>query len=168
MRYILCYIGATEMTASTLTRWRLQIFERSLKILDRWAVRASNPTAQAAHLQTGLRGEDAAYFYLRRQGYVIVARRWKSAKQPGDIDLIGWDGEWLCFIEVKTRTRRDSIAAEVAVDKEKRETLRRMARQYLRNFANIDQIPVRFDVLSVYMIGEKPEFELFKAAFNWN
>ena len=155
------------MTTSLPTRWRLRIFERSLKMLDRWSVGANTPTAQAPHLETGLRGEDAAYFHLRRQGYLIVARRWKSAKQAGDIDMIGWDGEWLCFIEVKTRTRRDNIAAEFSVDEDKRQTLRKMARQYLRNLDDIDQIPVRFDVLSVYMLGEKTEFELFKAAFNW-
>lgn len=151
-----------------LTRWRLQLFERGLGVLHGWAARKEDSVALAPHLETGVRGEDAAYFYLRQQGYVMVARRWKSAKQRGDIDLIGWDGEWLCFVEVKARTRRDSIVAEFSVDQDKRQTLRKLARQYLRSYDDIDLIPIRFDVLSVYLIGAEPEFELFKGAFTWS
>ena len=57
-----------------------------------------------AHLETGLRGEREALFELRRMGYTVVARRWQTAKVRGDVDLIGWKGDTLCFIEVKTRT----------------------------------------------------------------
>jgi hypothetical protein len=67
----------------------------------------------AAHLATGLRGEEEALFHLRGLGYTIVARRWTSPRARGDADLIGWDGEWLCFIEVKTRTGRDWVPAGV-------------------------------------------------------
>ena len=153
------------MLANSFMQWRLNLFEQSLGILDRWAARSRNRIVMAPHLATGLRGEDAAYFHLRRLGYVIVARRWRSARQPGDIDLIGWNGEWLCFIEVKTRTRRDDMTAESAVDEDKRRMLRRMAREYLRNYDDREKIPVRFDVVSVYLIGEKPEFDVFPGAF---
>ena len=44
------------------------------------------------HLATGLAGEDAAFFYLRRKGYTMVARRWSSGDVPGDVDLIAWQG----------------------------------------------------------------------------
>src|ERR1017187_2491337 len=74
-------------------------------------------------------GEDAAYFYLRRKGYVVVARRWSPGHEPGDIDLIAWQGSLLCIVEVKTRTARDATPAEVAVDSHKRTKLRRLARQ---------------------------------------
>ena len=52
-------------------------------------------------------GEDAAFYYLRRKGYTVVARRWSSGDVPGDVDLIAWEGPMLCFVEVKTRTARD-------------------------------------------------------------
>jgi hypothetical protein len=61
----------------------------------------------AAHLTTGIDGEDAAFFYLGRKGYTVVARRWSSGYQRGDLDLIAWQGPLLCFIEVKTRTAHD-------------------------------------------------------------
>jgi putative endonuclease len=126
--------------------------------------------ATAAHLATGLRGERAALFELRRRGYVVVAQRWTSAKMRGDVDLVGWDGEWLCFIEVKTRTARDLTPAESAVDDDKRAMVRGLARAYLRTFPERERrtVPVRFDVVSVYAAGERVEFEVFQGAFGWS
>lgn len=122
----------------------------------------------AEHLATGLRGEREALFHLRAQGYTIVARRWKTAKLRGDVDLIGWDGEWLCFIEVKTRTGRDPLApAESAVDADKQQMLRRMAGAYLRTFPEKRrrEIPVRFDIVSVYLQQTGVECDLYRGAF---
>ncbi|MGA9072117.1 MAG: YraN family protein [Terracidiphilus sp.] len=121
-----------------------------------------------AHLLTGLDGEDAAFYYLRRKGYVVVARRWSSGELPGDIDLIAWHGVLLCILEVKTRTARDMSPAEIAVDMHKRNTLRRLARQYVRQLPQEPKPPVRFDVLSVYLIPGKPkEFQHFEGSFGW-
>jgi len=36
-------------------------------------------------------GEEEAYFYLRKLGYVMVARNYRSARRQGEIDLIGWE-----------------------------------------------------------------------------
>jgi putative endonuclease len=120
-------------------------------------------------LITGERGEREALFHLRKMGYTVVARRWRSAKLWGDIDLIGWDGEWLCFVEVKTRGGRDVMAAESAVDREKQDMLRKMARAYLRGFPEKlrAEVPVRFDVVSVYLLPTGVEFELYRGAFGW-
>jgi len=120
------------------------------------------------HLRTGLRGEEEALYHLRRMGYTIVARRWVSPKVPGDIDLIGWQGEWLCFIEVKSRTGQDRVPAEFAVDGPKQEMLRRMAQAYVKRFPEEQRrrIPVRFDVVSVYFTGHAAvEIEVFAGAF---
>jgi len=123
----------------------------------------------AEHLLTGERGEREALFYLRRMGYTVVARRWKSSRLRGDVDLIGWDGEWLCFVEVKTRGGRDAGPAELAVDEEKQRMLRRMARSYLGGFPwkLRAEVPVRFDVVSVYLLPSGVECELYREAFGW-
>ena len=143
--------------------------EHALGALDRLAVRRGRQAALPAHLVTGLQGEDAAWFYLRRKGYVIVARRWSAGNLPGDLDLIAWHGERLCFIEVKTRTARDMTPAETAVDSHKRSVLRRLARRYIRELPLEAAPPVRFDVLSVYLVpGEKKEFAHFENAFGWS
>jgi len=76
--------------------------------------------------------------------------RSKIPELRGDVDLIAWDDEWLCFVEVKTRSSRDLVPAEVAIDDEKQTMLRRMARAYLRGFpeSKSREVPVRFDVVS--------------------
>lgn len=126
------------------------------------------------NLLTGLEGEQAALFWLRRRGIVVVARRWSSPRLRGDIDLIGWDQDshgaaTLCFFEVKTRTARDMTPAESQVDDDKRRTLRSLARAYLRSFPSSHRaaIPVRFDVVSVYLLGAAPELEHFPGAFGF-
>jgi putative endonuclease len=123
------------------------------------------PSSAPAHSRTGKRGEEVAYFHLRQLGYVMVACNWRSARRRGELDLIGWDGDVLCFIEVKTRTTRAVAPAEAAVDREKQNELRGMARDYLRR---LKQLPAtRFDVVSVYFEKDRPsaDITLFKNAF---
>ena len=134
--------------------------------LDRVSALLSAPDDGPAHQQTGRRGEEDVYFYLRRLGYVIVARNYRSHRRRGEIDLIGWDKDVLCFVEVKTRTSRDVKPAEAAVDRAKRHEMSRMAREYLRHLPPSCQW--RFDIVSVYYEERqacRPKFELFKNAF---
>ena len=152
-----------------LREMRIGGLERVLDGIDRLARRRGREAALPAHLIVGIAGEDAAYFYLRRKGYIVVARRWSAGNLPGDLDLIAWQNELLCFIEVKTRTARDLNPAEIAVDSHKRNTLRRLARQYVRQLPMPLAPAVRFDVLSVYLApGRKKEFEHFENAFGWS
>ena len=142
------------------------LFERLLATLDLTANRLGRTPSQAAHLALGIRGEEAAFFYLRRLGYVITARSWRSHRYAGDIDLIGWDGDCLCFVEVKTRTTREVATAESAVDESKRRTLRKIARHYLRHLP--DPAGIRFDVLAIYFeSGKLDDFTLLKGVFGW-
>jgi putative endonuclease len=142
---------------------------RAMRGMDALAAWRARGRGLPSHLATGERGEKEALFHLRRMGYTIVARRWKSVKLWGDVDLIGWDGEWLCFIEVKTRSGRNAMTAESAVDGEKQDMLRRMARAYLRRFPEKlrADVPVRFDVVSVYLLPTGVEFDLYPGAFGW-
>ena len=150
------------------TAW-IDIQAWTIRRIDALAARRVVGRGLPAHLATGERGEREALFYLRKMGYMLVARRWRNAKLWGDIDLIGWKGEWLCFIEVKTRGGRDAMAAESAVDREKQDMLRKMARAYLRGFPEKlrGEVAVRFDVVSVYLLPTGVEFELYRGAFGW-
>ena len=148
---------------------RIDCTERTAAGLHWIARRRCVSSAQPAHLETGIDGEDSAFFYLRRKGYIVVARRWSSGNLPGDLDLIAWQGPMLCFVEVKTRTAHDLTPAEVAVDSHKRSILRRLARQYVRQLPQETAPPVRFDVLSVYLVpGQKKEFVHFESSFGWS
>jgi putative endonuclease len=120
-----------------------------------------------AHQITGRRGEEDAYFYLRRRGYVIVARNFRTARHPGEIDLIGWDKDVLCFVEVKTRTTHDVKPAAAAVDRAKRRAIRIVIRDYLRLLPERqfpDPPQWRFDVVTVYYEAHRgnPTIELFQ------
>lgn len=116
------------------------------------------------HLRVGVKGEEDAYFALRKMGYVIVERNFRSPKYRGEIDLIGWEKEVLCFIEVKTRTSQHVKTAEAAVDRHKRREVAEVAREYLRGAPLGCQW--RFDVVSVYYHGRKtiPQIEVFRNA----
>jgi putative endonuclease len=134
-----------------------------VKALLDWLVGRLRPPGGAAHLRTGRAGEEAAYFHLRERGYVIVARNWRTPRLRGELDLVGWDGPTLCFIEVKTRHSRE-VAAELAVDRAKQRQLLAMARAYRRRYP--PDTPIRFDVVSVYEgVPEGRRIELIKDAF---
>jgi len=123
---------------------------------------------KAPHLLVGERGEFEALFFLRRQGYLIVERRWKSPNLRGDLDLVAWDGPFLTVVEVKTRTARDLTPAVSAVDDVKRRVLRDLAIAYRRTLPRAPDgpIPIRFDVVSVYLLEGRVECELLRSAFS--
>ena len=125
---------------------------------------------KSARLQarrTGIRGETYAYWYLRRHGYVIVARNYTAPGIKGEIDLIGYDGPIVAFIEVKTRAggAATSPKPEEAVTSDKRRRLVRMARQFLAE-RRIGSASCRFDVLAIESrSGRPPQVRLHKDAF---
>jgi putative endonuclease len=149
-------------------RWQLRLLQQGLQGTAQFARALGRESKLPSHLIIGARGEDEALFYLRREGYLVVARQWKSVMYPGDLDLVAWQGDCLCVIEVKTRTKRSEIfTAESAVDQDKRTTLRRLARAYVRR---MPEPPAhrRFDVVSVYLEPHRPpKFEHFAGAFAW-
>jgi putative endonuclease len=117
--------------------------------------------------RTGVRGETYAYWYLRRHGYILVARNYTAPGIKGEIDMVGYDGNVLAFVEVKTRTATDpnQPKPEEAVNWEKRRNLSRMARQFLRA-RHVDEASCRFDVLAIETRpGARPTIRLHKGAF---
>ncbi len=119
--------------------------------------------------RTGVRGETFAYWYLRRLGYVFVARNYTPrGGAKGEVDLIGYDGETLAFVEVRTRTAGDQLTAlpELSVTAEKQHVVARTAQRFLAE-RHVRDIPLRFDVLAIDNIpGNPPEVRLHKDAFS--
>ena len=144
------------------------MMEMLLPTIDRWSGRGSLQSQPGrSHIVLGDLGEEAAYFHLRKQGRMVVARRWRSSRQPGDLDLVSWEGETLCFVEVKTRSSHDIATAESAVDADKRRTIRRMARLYMSGLREQPK-QVRFDIVSVYFNDAvAAEVRVIHAAFGW-
>ena len=57
-------------------------------------------------LRVGVRGETYAYWYLRLQGNVFIARNYEPTREKSELGLVGFDGETLAFVEVRTRANR--------------------------------------------------------------
>ncbi|HEY4362049.1 MAG TPA: YraN family protein [Bryobacteraceae bacterium] len=111
---------------------------------------------------TGRRGEDLAHRFLRRNGYVIVARNYRLAAGDGEADLIAWDGEALAIVEVKTRESAAYGPPERAIGEEKVRHMRRVAREYTSKTSTPWE-QVRFDVVTV-LLTDPPEIILSRAA----
>jgi putative endonuclease len=144
----------------------VRVVQWALSGLDRMAARLpwNRRRQEPAHLQMGRRGEEAAYFWLRRNGFTVVARNWRPAHGPGELDLVAWERGVLCFIEVKTRARRTFVPAEAAVDLEKQHTLRAAAQQFWLRAGG--GAAFRFDVVSVYAEpGAAAEIRLIRNVF---
>ena len=148
----------------------VKIEHRAYAVLRQRIDTGGSESKRPQHLITGERGEDEAHFYLQKLGYTIVARRWRAGNLRGDLDLVGWDGDTLVIFEVKTRSARDFAVAEAEVDESKRRMLRRMASAYVRQFPerHRDSVPVRFDVVAVYLLRTGVEIEHFHSAFSRN
>jgi putative endonuclease len=121
------------------------------------------------HLETARCGEMEAYFYLRSLGYRIVAKNFRTPHEHGEIDMIGWDDGVLCFIEVKTLTKVTLAPPEMAVDAEKKQHIRSVARRYVRRLRGDRPPPCRFDVVSVVLGDDQhgPTIRVHKGAFAW-
>jgi putative endonuclease len=119
-------------------------------------------------LRVGVRGETYAYWYLRRQGYVFIARNYAPAREKGELDLVGFDGETLAFVEVRTRALAKGKTAlpELSIGKEKHRVLVRTAHAFLRE-RHVRKCPVRFDVVAIDNTpGMPPVIRLHKDALS--
>ena len=112
----------------------------------------------------GDKGERLAARYLRRQGYKVLARRYRTPL--GEIDLIARDGACIVFVEVKTR--RSDVAGQPyeAVDSYKQAQLTRLALAFLKRYRLLEQ-PARFDVISIVWegTGTEPQIVHYRNAF---
>jgi putative endonuclease len=115
------------------------------------------------HLLTGRKGERHACRFLLRQGFDILARRFRG--RYGEIDLIAFEGGTLVFIEVKTRGTKDFGEPWEFVDWEKQQRFRRTAEEFVARF-DLGQYAYRFDIVSVICSGAKAaEVALYRNAF---
>lgn len=153
----------------------MAIFSRLIFATVKWRARRglsggeeSPGDAKEAARVRGVRGETFAYWYLRRAGYVFVARNYVPRGAKGEIDLVGYDGETLAFVEVRTRTAREDQAAlpELSVTAEKQHVVGRTARRFLLE-RHVKECPVRFDVVAIEEVsGQAPLVRLHKNAFS--
>ena len=116
-----------------------------------------------ARLSLGKQGEDLACRELRRRGYAVLARRYRT--RWGEIDIVARDGDTLVFVEVKTRRSTGFGGPVAAVNVMKQSRLIDMARGYLVGLPGPEP-PCSFDVVGVTLPeGERPVLEVLVNAF---
>ena len=92
-----------------------------------------------------------------------MGRNYRGRNGGIEVDLIGWDGPSLVFIEVKSRSRDDFGQPEEAVDHEKQVRLIRAAGEYIHR-RGVGWTQVRFDVVSI-LFGEETALTHIQDAF---
>jgi putative endonuclease len=107
-------------------------------------------------------GETLACDELRRRGYAILERRYRT--RYGEIDIVARHGDVLVFVEVKARVGDTFGSGAEAVTGYKQRRVARMAADFLARRRLTDR-PCRFDVVSVAMGLEHPRIEVFVDAF---
>ena len=100
------------------------------------------------NIRKGKKGEDIACGYLRRHGYRILNRNYKT--DIGEIDIVATDENTLIFVEVKSRTSDGFGSPSEAVNYFKRNKINQVASQYIKKFM-LFGVDVRFDVIEVYL-----------------
>lgn len=118
---------------------------------------------------TGAKGEHDTLAYLEARGYRVVDTNVRplGGMARGEIDVIAWEGEYLVFIEVKTRRAAQGSQGTPAeaVDARKQKQLTRLAMAYLAKH-EFDDVPCRFDVVAIVRRPPAPpRFTLFRNAF---
>jgi putative endonuclease len=117
----------------------------------------------SSHLLRGLKGERIACRFLMRQGFDILARRYRSSS--GELDIIAFEKETLVFVEVKTRSSLRFGEPWEFVDWRKQHFIRRTAEEFIAAH-KMDTYTYRFDIVSVVIPdGSKVEVRLFRNAF---
>lgn len=121
---------------------------------------SSKSSSDQSKKEIGDKGEELAVRRLKRLGYRVIDRNF-SVHNIGEIDVVARDGEYLCFVEVRFRSRRDFGTPAQTVNAEKQRRIIRAARIYMQNNGLLNAL-TRFDVAEVYGDGR---VEIIKDAF---
>jgi len=112
----------------------------------------------------GVRGERLAARYLKKKGYRLVERNMRVGKDEADLVMIAPEDKAVVVVEVKTR-RGSERAPELAVDRNKQHRLTRLAAN-LKKRAEFQDIPLRFDVVTVNETTDGADIRHIESAFD--
>jgi putative endonuclease len=112
----------------------------------------------------GKSGEEIACRELRRRGYEILTRRFRT--RLGELDIVARDGATIVFIEVKTRSNAHYGTPTEAITALKQRRVWLMASDYLQRQGLHDR-PCRFDVVAISIDAEGRRLvEVLRGAFD--
>jgi len=111
----------------------------------------------------GLEGEKLAVRHLKRLGYRIVCRNYRSPL--GEIDIIARHRGVLVFVEVKSRSTESFGSPKLALTPAKQRKLSQVAWHYLQQH-NLTEASARFDVVTISRMQGSPHLEVIENAFD--
>ena len=112
--------------------------------------------------ETGRLGEERVCACLTERGYRIVSRNFRI--KGGEIDIIAENGDYIAFVEVKTRKRGSMVSGFEAVNRRKQGLVIRAAAEYLRR--NPTVLQPRFDTAQVTLDGDTAEVDYLENAYD--
>lgn len=102
-----------------------------------------------------------ALAFLQKKGFVLLHKNWRHSYH--EVDLIMSHGNYVVFVEVKTRMSNQFGFPEAAVNTAKQKALTKAAIAYLEQFAPDNRL--RFDIVAVTRLPNNWEIEHFEDAF---
>jgi putative endonuclease len=119
------------------------------------------PQIMAEHNELGKKGEEIALEHLRKLGYIILDKNWRSGHN--ELDIIARDKEFLVIVEVKSRQNSNFAEPEEAVGRDKQLALIRAANAYI--FKHNISLETRFDIISIVHNPRETRINHIKDAF---
>jgi putative endonuclease len=112
------------------------------------------------HQRYGRKSEDTAAAYLKKRGYAILQRNYRT--RLGEIDIIARDKETIVFVEVKARKTDRAGSGKSSITRTKQFRITRLAQYYLKQ-SGLRDVKARFDVVVIQ--GEGESVDLIQNAF---
>jgi putative endonuclease len=116
-----------------------------------------------ARISSGKSGEEQAISCLRKEGYKIIERNYRT--KLGEIDIIAEHKGCVCFVEVRAKNNPAFGLPEETILKKKQLQISKAALMYIKN-RRLEDKDCRFDVVSVEGVDSlSPQVKLIKNAF---
>lgn len=112
--------------------------------------------------QIGNKGEELAVDYLQHLHYEILETNWHC--QHKEVDIIALDGDFIVFIEVKTRSNTNYGMPYEAVSRKKQQFIVQAAEKYIEGKDIFKEC--RFDIISILSKNGQYHVEHMKNAFH--
>ena len=112
--------------------------------------------------QFGKSGEDLAVRYLKKNGYQVLCRNYRT--RFGEIDIIAKDADTIVFVEVKSRRTLTYGHPKYSITQKKQERISKTALYYLKENEQSTS-RARFDVVTINSADKKTDVEIIKNAF---
>ncbi len=109
--------------------------------------------------------ESLACKYILESGGRIIEKNYRACR--GDIDIIAYDGRYLCFVEVKYRKDGIHGSPESAVNHQKKKQICKISMFYLYSKVKSFDIPIRFDVIAISGEQDALVVKWYKNAFDY-